>query len=99
MSISLFHAGIMSVNPSPKRPRLYLLTHTDYHEHSNISMFLWRIIYKENSTCRIIVAVNRAEEATETKVNSWVPRAGAGMEYVNRRLLDFLLRQMKLFGN
>lgn len=46
----------------------------------------------ENSTCRIIVAVNRAEEATETKVNSWVPRAGAGMDYVNQRLLDFLLR-------
>lgn len=62
-------------------------------------MFLPHIIYMENSTCRIIIAVNRAEEATETKVNFWVPRAGARMKYVNQRVLDFLLKQMKLLGN
>lgn len=49
----------------------------------------------ENSTCRIIIAANRAEEVTETKVKSWVPRAVARMEYVNQRGLDFLFRQMK----
>lgn len=35
------------------------------------------IIYVDNSTCRIIIAVNRALKATEAGINAWEARAGA----------------------